>query len=284
MKLPPPPKVDQLSGQSRESAAPRSRARSNPLLALTRAVLLFLLTFVLYVAYLIRQTVIRGRVRRRRVVLAWTQLWARLTCRLMGWRVVGRGPPPEPGCLISPNHIGYVDILALASVTGCFFVSRADAAQWPLLGPLVRRSEQILVSRQRRRDLTGTADHIEERLKEGFSVCVFLEGTSSGGQKVLPFLPALLQPALNCGSPIVPTALRWSSRDPKIVVSEDLAYWKDHQLPRHLWRLMGLRGACAEVVFGPPLPARGERKELARAVRDGVVALQRRDSTGRSPC
>lgn len=251
------------------------RAASNLLLAALRAKLLLLWTAFVYGAFLLRRCSIRHPAGRRAIVPDWMRFWARTTCRILGLKVAARGVPPPRGALLCPNHLGYADILALASVVECFFVSRADAASWPLVGPLLRSSEQILVSRRRDRGLASTSQQIALRLDAGQSVCVFLEGTSTGGDRVLPFLPALVQPAIDSRAPVVPMALRWASTRPGVLVAEDLAYWKDHRFVSHLWRLMGLRGIQAEIVFGQPLSAAGSRKELAATVREKVLELWR---------
>lgn len=261
---------------ARETDQPRLvRARASVVRALLRALLLLIVTTSCYLAFLIHRFISGDRVRRYRTATLWTGIWARAFGRITGQRVSWSGPQPPSGSLLCPNHLGYADILAIASVTRSFFVSRADAADWPLVGVLVRSSEQILVSRKRNRGLEATARQISDRLAAGQTVCVFLEGTSTGGDRVLPFLPALVQPAIDCGAPVVPVALRWSSPDPAVVVADDIAYWGDHRFPVHFWRLLGLKRTRVEIIFDEPCPLETDRKRMASQARDRVVQLWR---------
>ncbi len=252
------------------SSAP---ARASASRAAVRVALICVVTTAYYWAFLIHRLAAADKVRRYEAALYWSQKWAQAFGRIASLQVVVRGSPPPAGTLLCPNHLGYADVLAIAASTRCFFVSRADAADWPLVGPLVRSSEQILVSRKRDRGLGATAKQMADRLAAGLSVCVFLEGTSTGGDTILPFLPALLQPAIDCRARVAPVALRWSSPDPAVVVSEDVAYWKDHRFPAHFWRLMGLKGTRVEVVFGEAHFPGLDRKRLAARLHQQVNQL-----------
>lgn len=250
------------------------RARTNPLLALLRLLAIGLVSGFLYVAYLLRRLPLREPAKRFSVTAEWVQSWARVLGRLAGVRV-SHSPPPAPPILLCPNHLGYVDVLALAAVTPCFFVSRADAADWPVLGPLIRASEQVLVSRTRSRDLAETSQRIAELLECGQSVVVFLEGTSTGGDRVLPFYPALLKPGLETGTDAVPVALTWSSNQKGVTVPRDIAYWGDHNFVTHLWRFLGIGSKQAHVEFGTRHATfHNDRAELARALRKEVLKMK----------
>ena len=111
----------------------------------------------------------------------WTRRWARWMAAVCGIEVSSSGPLPPPGALLAPNHTGYVDVLALGALLCCFFAPKAEAAQWPLIGPLIRASEQVTIVRRRGRSVLDAAQQIQRRLALGERVCIFLEGTSSGG-------------------------------------------------------------------------------------------------------
>lgn len=205
----------------------------------------------------------------------WTHRWFRSCARIMGIRVRTSGPMPPPGALIAPNHLGYADIVALGAVLECFFVAKRDVEGWPGIGHIFRATRHIGVPRARAKGLKEAAAEIADRLAGGHRVCVFLEGTSTGGDRVLPFHGSLVQPAIDAGALVVPTALVWSASRSDIDIAEDVAYWKDHVFARHLWRLLGLTGLGVEIRFGEPIAAAGrERHELGDAVREQVVSLK----------
>jgi 1-acyl-sn-glycerol-3-phosphate acyltransferase len=261
---------------NREAETSRpARIRSNHLLAGIRLILLLSATLVLIILHFIQKTFTRNKLKRSGNDTRWTMRWGWWYCRLMGIEVKVIGEHPPKGCLIAPNHLGYADILSLASVVRCFFVAKADMGTWPLLGFLHRTAGHILVSRNRSRDLVVTLRQVQDYLREEHRICVFLEGTSSGGKEVGQFYSPLLQPAITTGAVIVPTAIRWDSSKSGLSISEDIAYWQDHVFVKHLWRLLGLRGLRAEIIFGLPIePGNRERKILAGLVRDEVNKLR----------
>lgn len=206
----------------------------------------------------------------------WTRRWARLATRAIGLRVRVSGSAPPAGALLVPNHVSYLDVLALAEGVGCLFLSKAEVGRWPILGTLLRVGGHATVERGARRSLPEAAAAVAARLSSDRRVAVFLEGTTGPGERVLPFRPSLLQPALEVGAPLVPVALRYRGRDPRLSVAEDVAYWRaEHTLAPHLWRLLGRSGVEVEVVCGEPLRVAPEtdRKQLAARLEGEVRAL-----------
>lgn len=202
--------------------------------------------------------------------------WMNSCMRLMDVEVIVRGKAPDVPVLLAPNHLGYMDILALGSVTRTFFVSKDEVESWPLLGRIFVGSLQLSVARKDRRAIHKANERIAERLKNGHSVCVFLEGTTSDGSGLLPFHGSLLQSVLDSGMPTVPVGIRWSSIDGSVDIAEYVAYWKDHVFGPHVFKLMGLCGLRATITFGDPIPAEqfSDRKPLTAKVREEVVALR----------
>jgi 1-acyl-sn-glycerol-3-phosphate acyltransferase len=249
-------------------------ARSNPLLALFRGVLVALATGYDLSGVLIQRGLTSGSSQKRDVTLKWEQSWLRHFAQIMGIHVETQGEPPEAGSCLVPNHVGYVDIIALGSAVPTFFVAKAAVESWPVIGFLFKLSGQISIHRQNRRGVAIANHQIAERLSDGQSVCVFLEGTSSGGDGVLPFKPSLVQPAIDSQSVLVPVGITWHSKNEEIVPREDIAYWKDHVLMPHLFRLLGLRDISVTIRFGKPVKPNDDRKALANKLHTHVTQLR----------
>jgi len=264
--------TDRIRHQEAEGGHAR-RARSNPFLAVYRLLMFVAVTIYWYVILIVGRLVRRNPVQRRIWAQRIAHNWFQTCVRLIGLRVTHSGTLPLlPGSTLAPNHIGYGDIFALGSVVECVYVAKSDMFSWPLFGTLMRASGQIAVRRKRARGLLAAAAEMKERLEAGQSVCVFLEGTSSGGTGVLPFHGSMLQPAIDARAQIVPVAMCWHAHTEGVDVAEDVAYWKDHVLVPHVWRFLGLRGIEVEIVFGEPIPSEGrDRATLAPEVERQVL-------------
>ena len=110
----------------------------------------------------------------------------RINVAIAGERVTGR-----PVLLVS-NHISWVDIVVLASIAPMVFVAKKEVASWPLIGAAAKAQKVVFVDRTRRQQTPATVREIAERLSEGHPVVLFAEGTSSDGNRVLPFRSALI--------------------------------------------------------------------------------------------
>ena len=95
--------------------------------------------------------------------------------------------------LIVSNHVSWVDIVVLASVAPMVFVAKREVRVWPLIGAAAKVQKVVFVDRDATpTDAGDTCDEIAQRLAEGHPVVLFAEGTSSDGNRVLPFRSALI--------------------------------------------------------------------------------------------
>lgn len=248
-------------------------ARSSRLLALYRILRMLWGTALVVPPYYIGQFRYKTEAERVKLLYSGTQDWLAAMARAIGVTVTVEGTPPEKGSFIAPNHITYADICVLPVASKMWFVSKSDVLRWPLFNWLFRFSRNLTVDRNDRRCLRETNEGIARRIQEGYNVCVFLEGTTSGGTAVLPFRGPLLQPALDGGVDVVPVCITWRADDPSIDLDEDVAYWRDHPMGPHVIRFLGFRGIHCTIRFGQPIKAEGDRKELAERVRNAVVAM-----------
>ncbi len=211
---------------------------------------------------------------RNRWTSRFTPLWAQMVLHQMGIRVRCIGPRPPEGALLAPNHSSYLDIPVLASQTPCLFLSKAEIADWPVFGSLMRSSSHLHFARRSPRELRAAIDAVSSKLASGARVCVFLEGTTHG-KGMLPFRSSFLAATQASNAQVVPVGIRYHV-PPGVDFAEDVAYWKDHQIGAHAWRLLGLRGIEAEVRFGEPRRLNaGCRKQGARTLQDAVLQLLR---------
>jgi 1-acyl-sn-glycerol-3-phosphate acyltransferase len=117
----------------------------------------------------------------------------RIVCVLAGVRVhvVGERLRAHPLLIVS-NHVSWLDIAVVTAVAPVVFVAKSEVAGWPVFGLLARLQRTVFVDRARRHKTAEVNAQIGRRLADGDPVALFAEGTSSDGNRVLPFRSALI--------------------------------------------------------------------------------------------
>ena len=203
----------------------------------------------------------------------WLQGVCRRLLRLLGVRVHVTGTP-APGALITPNHVGYMDILVLGAEHPLAFVAKSDVRGWPVIGWLAALAGTRFIDRTRRSDIARASSALAPTITQGVGVVIFLEGTSSDGGGVLPFKSSLLARAAASGWMVQPAALAYTAPDGHSAARE-ICWWGDMTLPGHLWNLLTLRRIEARLNWGAARPAGTDRKPLAAELHAEVVRLHR---------
>jgi 1-acyl-sn-glycerol-3-phosphate acyltransferase len=242
--------------------------------ALVRVPLLLATTMIMGGLWLCVRPFVREPAR----AIAWRskiyRAWARASCKLLSLRVEQRGEPPPAPCLLVSNHLGYVDIATLASRADVVFVSKAEVAKWPIVGPFSRAVGTIFVDRASKRAIPEVNARIEAALDRGERVVLFPEGTSSGGDSVLPFKPSLLEAAARSRYRVYCAALRYRTPPGLPPASEVVCWWGDMSFGPHVLRLLRLPSFSVRVEFeAEPVPPSTDRKELAQATWQRVSRL-----------
>ena len=201
----------------------------------------------------------------------WLHRAARRTGRIIRLKVQSSGPIPASGLLIC-NHLSYVDIIVLVSLSPAMFVAKSDIKSWPVIGWLTRLAGTIFIDRERRLHVGQINDEIENALSRGALVIIFPEGTSSDGQTVLPFKSSLLEPATRPGRPVSVGLIQYDSGG-----DDDggaICYWGEDTFFPHLLNLFGRRNVRARVRFAPVESSGADRKELAQQLHARLLKLK----------
>jgi len=118
-----------------------------------------------------------------------------------------------PRCgLVVANHVSWLDIFVINALAPVAFVAKEEVRRWPLIGWLCAHTETIFLERGSRAAAQRTCATMTERLRSGIHVAVFPEGTTSGGDRVLPFHAALFQSAIDASALVIPVVLRYADR------------------------------------------------------------------------
>lgn len=192
---------------------------------------------------------------------------ARRALELHGIALEATGPVPLGPALLVSNHVSWLDPLVVASLVPCVPISKLDLAGWPVVGGLARELGVVFVARGDARSGLRVLRGAEAALAQGLPVLNFPEGTTTTGDRVLPFRKGLFGVARAAGVPVVPLAIRY---DPP-----GLAWVGEDAFLPHWLGLAATRRSRAQVRLGAALavdPGAGA-PELARAAHAAVVAL-----------
>ena len=210
-----------------------------------------------------------------RPVTPWiVQAVSRAACRLMGLRRRLRGAPGRaPGAYVA-NHASWLDIFVLNASKRVFFVAKAEVAGWPVIGWLARGTGTVFIRRDRR-DARRQQALLEVRLDAGHPLLFFPEGTSTDGQRVLPFkttlFAALTTETLRDVLTVQPVTLVYHAppgEDPRFY-----GWWGDMDFAQGLLKVLAARRqGLVEVIYHPPLKVANypDRKALAAACESAV--------------
>lgn len=216
---------------------------------------------------------------------AWfARIYWRGVARIFGvrLRLIGQRSRYRPTLFVA-NHCSWLDIVALgAALPGCF-VAKAEVGTWPGFGVIAKLGRTIFVSRNRE-TVAQEQRMLERRLERGDNIILFPEGTTSDGNRILPFASAFFTLGFGPAKPWVqPVTIVYDELDGQLVRRADrpmIAWYGDMDLMPHLSRLMRRRSLRATILFGDPLPPgsftsrKALSSEMERLIRENASALR----------
>jgi 1-acyl-sn-glycerol-3-phosphate acyltransferase len=220
-----------------------------------------------------------SKVQRRAVRTRTTSFFSGVALSICGVRVRvhhrERLAQGRQGRLIVANHVSYVDVLVLSSLSPMVFITSVEMKHTPLLGLLASWGGSLFVERRRPAGLRREIDEIAGALKEGASVMLFPEGTTSNGERVHTFKRSLFDAALAAGVPVLPLCLRYTSINGEAVTRsnrDSLFYYGGVTFSEHIPRFLATRSCDAEVFVLKRIAGEGTagRKELAGMAHDSI--------------
>lgn len=228
--------------------------------------------------------------------------WLLIKLRLPGWgviavayyrflclglrmrvRIVGE-PVRDRAVLFVSNHVSWADILAIGSIMPVAYVSKSEVANWPLVGTAAKMQRTVFVDRARRHQTGDAIAEMVKRLAGGTSVVLFAEGTSSDGNRVLPFRSALVgavkeaSARAESGILIQPMSICYTGLNGVPMGRQHrptVAWYGDLDFMPHIKALMERGAVDAVISYGEPMAADGtsDRKAMTRSLEGAVRAI-----------
>jgi 1-acyl-sn-glycerol-3-phosphate acyltransferase len=214
----------------------------------------------------------------------------RQVCRVLGIRLVvdGAVKADAPVLLVS-NHTSWLDIISLSALAPVSFVAKKEVGRWPFVSSLARLQRTVFVDRTRRQAAGEATDEIMARLSQGDTIVLFAEGTSSDGNRVLPFKTSLFgavkgPQAMGSNTIVQTAAVVYTHRRGLPLSRADrprVGWYGDMEMQSHAWDVLKSGPLTVTIKVSEPVPldAYSDRKDLAiqseRAVRQAVHGILR---------
>ncbi len=241
------------------------------------------LRLTLYVVWILAAIPVQAvaNLLRRKLAETFPLVVHRVCVRLMGAKIRAKGQQLKGGgVLFVSNHCSYADISVIGSLIRGSFVAKAEVANWPLFGICAKLSRTVFVDR-RARYAHQQAGVMKERFRNGDRLIMFAEGTTSDGNRVLPFRTSLFATAeIEIDATPVqvqPVSIAYTRLD-GIPIGRHLrpffAWYGDMEMFSHLWALVGMGRIEIVVEFHEPVTIKqfADRKALASYCQARVAA------------
>jgi len=191
-------------------------------------------------------------------------------------------PVRDRAVLYVSNHVSWVDIVVIGSLSPVAFIAKSEVRKWPLVGITAEFQRTVFVDRARRHQTSDAIGEIAQRLASGTSVVLFAEGTSSDGNRVLPFRSALVGAIKHAATHghgadilIQPMSICYTGvhgipmgRQHRPLV----AWYGDLDFVPHIKTFIERGAVDAVVSYGPPVTADADvdRKAMTRSLESSV--------------
>lgn len=198
------------------------------------------------------------------------QLWARCTQYLSGMKLQVEGTPPDPPFFLVCNHLSYMDVVPLWKYLDATFIAKSEVSEWPFFGSATKILGVLFIDRNLKGDVRRVNKLISENISDRQGIILFPEGTSTKGEKVLPFNSSLLlYPAVN-RVPVHYASITYDTEDSEKPAYLRICWWGDMPFASHLYNLFKLPTYKAKITFGDLPESEANRKELAKKLHSKI--------------
>ena len=206
---------------------------------------------------------------------ALTQQFCKRMCNTLKVSVQVHGVMPREHALWVSNHISWIDIPVIGSLTRVFFLSKAEVARWPLMGRLARAGGTLFIQRG-----SGDSDQVRQQitdfLKQKLPILFFPEATTTDGRQVRRLHGRLLQSAIDSQANIQPVVMCYVTAQRKLDLV--IPFIGDISFVVHLQQVLAHPAVTAHVMVLPVIHSVGHDVHsltnlLQQQMRDGLAAL-----------
>lgn len=204
---------------------------------------------------------LRGKLRRKEE-LAWgfTHWWGKVVLRATGStvKIIGTENIPQGSVVVMSNHQSYFDVMLMLGYIDkpIAFIAKKELKKYPLISHWMGYVGCIFLDRKDVRQAVKVFQQAVDRVKSGWSMVIFPEGTRSGSATMGEFKRGSMKLPIRAGVPIVPVSINRTYK-----VYEGNGKW--------------IGSAEITMVISPAIPTNGlsdsDSGKLADMVKESIV-------------
>ena len=173
------------------------------------------------------------------------QQFCQVLMPILGIQIIKEGKAAYNNVLFMANHRSYIDPFIFVTHFDTLGLAKAEVRNWPIIGFGLTITGTYFVKREEQTSRQAARKGIAHTIKNGYSMLLFPEGTTSDSPTTLPFKPRTFQMAAENKINIIPIAIEF--KDPK-----DAWIGDDTFIP-HFFQTFAKRKVICEVHYGPPM-------------------------------
>lgn len=206
---------------------------------------------------------------------ALTQQFCKRMCKTLRVRVQVHGVMPREHALWVSNHISWIDIPVIGSLTRVFFLSKAEVARWPLMGRLARAGGTLFIQRG-----SGDSDKVRQQitgfLQKKLPILFFPEATTTDGKQIRRLHGRLLQSAIDSQTSVQPLLMCYVTAQCKLDMV--MPFIGEISFVEHLQQVLAHPAVTAHVMVLPAICSVGHDVHsltnlLQKQMHDGLATL-----------
>lgn len=189
---------------------------------------------------------------------------------ILGLKVEKTGKPIEEAAMYIANHRTFIDPFVMAPFVDVFFVAKAEVGKMPIFSIGFDVTGVILVDRKSKDSRSATRVKMVEKIKEGYNVLVYPEGTTGAYETTKDFKMGTFSEAANNNFRVVPIVIEYQKERDR---------WESGSTGRQYFRQIGKWRTRAKLHFGPVFQ-NTDRRELLSEVQEYVddqLAVMQKD-------
>jgi 1-acyl-sn-glycerol-3-phosphate acyltransferase len=196
---------------------------------------------------------------RLRVISHWTRLFNKLLRLILRIKIIVEGRQSrlnENGNFIISNHLGYLDGVVLGSLFAVVYISKSQVKSWPLFGWMTQAAGTIFIDRRKKHKSADYISQTSKVLKSKTNVLVFPEGTSTNGERLLPFQSVHFESPLISSSSILPVSVcytRVNDQEINPLNRDKVCWYGKMRLIEHLRDVLRLRNIEVKIIIHPKI-------------------------------